>query len=69
MAVDILYILLMVVPIVFGMVLKILTTPASEGITITGAQIYFTIPMPIQDLRITSAQINSWIVVVSILGL
>ncbi|MBO5778737.1 MAG: F0F1 ATP synthase subunit A [Clostridia bacterium] len=51
------------------MVLKILTTPVSEGISITGAQIYFTIPMPIQDLPITSAQINSWLVIISLLGI
>lgn len=67
--VDILYILLMAVPILCAIVLKVLTAPASEGISITGAQIYFTIPMPIQDLPITSAQINSWLVIISILGL
>ncbi|MBE7053345.1 MAG: F0F1 ATP synthase subunit A [Ruminococcaceae bacterium] len=41
----------------------------SEGIQITGAQIYFTIPMPIQNLVITSAQINSFLVMIGILGL
>lgn len=68
-AVDILYICMMILPIVLGIVLKILTTPASEGIQISGAQIYFTVPMPIQDLIITSAQINSWLVMVSVTGL
>jgi len=68
-AVDILYICMMILPIVLGIVLKILTTPASEGIQITGAQIYFTVPMPIQNLIITSAQINSWLVMVSVTGL
>lgn len=68
-AVDILYILLMALPILAAIVLKVLTTPASEGISITGAQIYFTIPMPIQDLPITAAQINSWLIILSILGL
>ncbi len=67
--VDVLLIILIVLPLVLGMVLKILTTPASEGISITGAQVYFTIPMPIQDLPITSAQINSWLVIISLLGL
>ena len=67
-AVDVLYILLMTVPVLFGIVLKILTTPATDGISITGAQVYFRIPMPLQDLPITSAQINSWLVVLSILG-
>lgn len=68
-AVDALLILLMVVPMLCAIVLKALTSPASEGISITGAQIYFTVPMPIQDLPITSAQINSWLVMISIFGL
>lgn len=68
-AADILYLTMAIMPIAIAIVLKVLTSPASEGITITGAQIYFTIPMPIQDLIITEAQINSWLVVVSILGL
>ena len=40
--VDALYICMMILPFVCGIVLKVLTTPASEGISITGAQIYFT---------------------------
>ena len=67
--VDILYILIAVLPIIAGIVLNVLTKPASEGITITGARIFFTVPMPIQDLTITEAQINSWLVVISILGI
>ncbi len=69
MALDILYLCIMLLPIAVGIVLKILTTPVSEGIQITGAQIYLKIPMPIQDLVITSAQINSWLVMISIFGL
>lgn len=69
LAVDIIYIALMILPMVAGMVLKVLTTPMGEGIQISGAQIYYTIPFPIQDLVITSAQINSWLVMLSILGL
>ena len=68
-AVDILYLAMMILPIVSGIVLKILTRPASEGISITGAQIYFTIRMPVQDLPITESQINSWLVMISIFGL
>ncbi len=60
---------MMVLPIVAGIILKILTAPLSEGIQITGAQIYFKINMPLQDLVITSAQINSWLVMISITGL
>lgn len=63
---DILLLMGAVLPLVFGMVLKILFNPASEGINITGALIYFTISMPIQDLPITEAQINSWLVIISI---
>ena len=66
---DIFYLCLLILPFVAGIVLKILLTPPSEGISITGAQIYFTIPMPIQDLPITEAQVNSLFVVIAILGL
>ncbi len=66
---DILYISMMIVPILAGIILRILTKPATEGITIAGAQIYFTVPMPLQDLVITESQINSWLVMIAILGL
>ena len=68
-AVDILLLLGAILPLAAVMVLKILTTPPSEGITITGALVYFTIPMPLQDLPITEAQINSWAVMLTILFL
>ena len=68
-AVDILYICMMVVPLICGITLKVLTKPPSEGISITGAQIYFTIPMPIQDLPVTESQVNSLIVMIMLLGL
>lgn len=68
-AVDILLILLMILPVVLGIILKILTKAPSEGIAITGAQIFFEIPMPIQNLIITESQINSWLVIISVLGL
>ncbi len=68
-ALDILYISMMVLPILAGIVLKVLTKPASEGISITGAQIYLRIPFPIQDLIITESQINSWLVMIAIFGL
>ena len=55
---------MMIIPIAFGIVLQVLTKPASEGITITGARIFFTIPMPIQDFPITESQVNSAIVMV-----
>ena len=68
-AVDILLLLGAILPLTAAIVLKILTTPASEGINITGAQIYFTIPMPLQPLLITEAQVVSVAVVLTILFL
>lgn len=49
------------------MVLNLLTKPVSEGISITGARIFFTIPMPIQDFPVTESQVNSLLVTVTIL--
>lgn len=68
-AVDILLIVMMILPLVCGMVLKIVTTPPSEGISISGARIFFTVPMPIQNLPITESQINSWLVMISLFSL
>ncbi len=65
--VDTLYIAMMILPIMFGIVLQVLTEPASQGISITGARIYFTVPMPIQDFPVTEAQINSLLVMVILL--
>ena len=66
---DIACLSLAIVPLLVGMTLKILLTPPSEGIVITGAQIYFTVPMPLQAWPVTESQINSWLVILSILGL
>ena len=67
-AIDLAYILMIALPLVVGMILKILLKPASNGIEIAGAQIYFTIPMPIQDFPITESQVNSWLVLITIFG-
>ena len=67
--VDVLLLLLILLPLVAGMVLKILFSPPTEGITITGALVYFTIPLPLQNLPITEAQVNSAFVVMTILGI
>ena len=45
-AVDILLLTGAILPLAAAILLKVLTTPASEGINITGAMIYFEIPMP-----------------------
>ncbi|MBR5774271.1 MAG: F0F1 ATP synthase subunit A [Clostridia bacterium] len=65
--VDIIYIIMIVLPLACGIVLKVLTTPATEGISVTGALIYLEIPMPVQSFIITEAQITSWLVMITIL--
>ncbi len=66
---DTVYTAMMILPILCGIILKIFTTPLSEGISISGAKIFFTIKLPIQDLPITESQIHSWLVMISITGL
>ena len=65
-AMDILLLILTVLPLIGCMVLQILCKPASEGIEVSGAYVYFTIAMPLQPLYITEAQVNSWAVVLTI---
>ena len=67
--VDALYIALMILPFLACMVIKVLFTPVSEGISITGARVYFTIDMPLQSLPITESQLNSAAVILFLLGL
>ena len=64
--VDIFYIVMMILPIVFAVALQVLTEPPSTEITITGARIFFTIPMPLQDFPITESQINSAMVLITL---
>jgi F-type H+-transporting ATPase subunit a len=66
---DILYLLLLFLPLATVITLKVLFTPAREGIVITGALVYFEIPMPVMNFVITEAQINSAAVILSLLGL
>lgn len=67
--VDALLIVMMIAPLVVAMAIKVLTTPAAEeGISITGARILFTVPMPIQDLIISEAQVNAWLILITIFG-
>lgn len=62
-------ILLITVPFVGAIVLNVLTKPASDSIAVTGAQIYYTVKMPIQDLYITEAQVTSLCAMSAMLGL
>lgn len=66
--IDALLVVMMILPLTACIVLNILTAPAVEGISVTGAIVYFTIPMPIMDLPITEAQFNSWAVIITILA-
>ena len=70
--VDALLLLLTILQLALAIAIKICTTPDSpldEGVVISGAQIFFTIPMPLQDWPITAAQVNSWAIILSVLGL
>ena len=66
LTVDILLILGMILPILTAIVITVLFSPPTDGVEITGALIFFTMPMPIQDFPITEAQINSALVMISI---
>lgn len=66
---SIIFLCLSVLSFVAAIVIKILFVPASEGIDITGAHVFFTIKLPIQDLPITESQVNSWCVILGILFL
>lgn len=63
---DIFYIVMMVLPIAVGIAIKILTEPLLEGINVTGARIFFTIPFVVQDIIISESQVNSALVLVTI---
>ena len=63
------YHVLMVLPLLACMALKVLFTPETEGVHIAGAMIYLEIPAPVMPLIISESQVNSWAVIISILGL
>ena len=65
-ALDVLYIAMMILPILSVMILKILTYLPSEGITIAGARIFFKLPLPLGGLPITESQVHSAAVMISI---
>lgn len=66
---DIAYLAMVFVPFLVAIALKVMFKPAEEGISITGALVYFTVRMPLQDMPITESQVNSWAVVIALLGL
>ncbi len=64
--VDAIYCVMMILPLLAGMALQVVTKPPSDGISLSGARIFFTIPMPIQDFPVTESQINSLLVTITI---
>lgn len=67
--IDILYLALMLSGFVFAVILKVLFTPISDDIDISGALVFFTIKLPLWDLPVTETQINSLVVIWSLLWL
>ena len=68
--VDHALITLMIVPILALIVLKVLFTPAAgEGVQIAGALVYVEFPAPLMPIYLSESQVNSWGVMLSILGL
>ena len=68
--VDHALIALMIVPILALIVLKVLFTPAAgEGVQIAGALVFLVIPAPLMPIYLSESQVNSWGVMISILGL
>ena len=67
--VDWALIAMMILPILACIVLKVLFTPASEGVNIAGALVYVEFPAPVMPLYISESQVNTWAVIISIFGL
>ena len=49
------YLCMMILPLIAAMALKVCFSVPGEGVQIAGAQIYFTVPMPLMDLPFTEA--------------
>ena len=66
---SIVYLILCILSMAAAIVVKVMFVPASDGIDISGAHVFFTVKMPIQDLPITEAQVNSWCVILAVMFL
>ena len=66
---SIVFLILSILSMAAAIAVKVMFVPASDGIDISGAHVFFTIKMPIQDLPITEAQVNSWCVILAVLFL
>ena len=68
--VDHALIAMIILPILALIVLKVLFTPAAgEGVQIAGALVFLELPAPLMPIYISESQVNSWGVMISILGL
>ena len=68
--VDHALIAMIILPILALIVLKVLFTPAAgEGVQIAGALVFLEIPAPLMPIYLSESQVNSWGVMISILGL
>ena len=69
--VDYALIAMMILPILACMVLKVLFTPQSEGVAIAGALVFWksTAELTPTTFYISESQVNTWAVMISILGL
>lgn len=63
---TVLLFILSIIPLIAGILIKVLYVPASEGIDISGAHVFFTIDLPLGGLPITESQVNSWLVILSL---
>lgn len=63
---DILLLAGVILPFVAGMLIKILFVKSADGIDISGAKVFFTLPLPLGGLPISESQVNSWLVIISI---
>ena len=63
---TVLLLILTVLPLIAAIAIKVIYIPASEGIDIAGAHVFFTIDLPFGGLPITEAQVNSWLVILSL---
>ena len=62
---------MMILPILACIVLKVLFNPASEGVNISGALVFWSNEpeLGMTTLYLSESQVNSWAVMISILGL
>lgn len=67
--IDCVLIFAMILPLLCGIAIRVLTHPVESGISITGATVLAEFDFPLQKLQLTEAQVNSWLVMLSITAL